>query len=455
MSGEPKSNVPKWLSELQQRSWEPEILLSGIVLYGMFKVPNLLDGFLAYFKLNIFGNSQDIDNLVALSKMGIYWLITGLILHLICRGIWIGMVGLSYTFPEGIRFDKLNYKERFKQKVERTPTYEQIVIRLEKVSSSLFSVSFMLFMSLIGGYLFFFSLLILPFTILYVYFGMSNSGLLFELFQYYVLVVLTLGLVSLVDFLSLGYFRKFKFFAKVFWPIHKLTSILTLSRFYRPIYYGMVTNFNKWVFFLFLAVFTFVSIAGASRITDTTYPGDRFSQIALWGTSRGYSAYSGYYDDQNDEFQSMRSHIQSDVVTGDVLRLFIVADVSTEEAMLKRMSLDSLQEVYPDTISAALKLMIVKDFYELLLDGERVESSDMYFHYKARTKQRGYLTYIDISDIDEGLHRLTLKGPGERFSYPYAVIPFYRDITYSSGQTPKRESEENDADFQPKPFGVR
>ncbi|MEQ9229813.1 MAG: hypothetical protein RIF46_03965, partial [Cyclobacteriaceae bacterium] len=263
MSGEPKSNVPKWLSELQQRSWEPEILLSGIVLYGMFKVPNLLDGFLAYFKLNIFGNSQDIDNLVALSKMGIYWLITGLILHLICRGIWIGMVGLSYTFPEGIRFDKLNYKERFKQKVERTPTYEQIVIRLEKVSSSLFSVSFMLFMSLIGGYLFFFSLLILPFTILYVYFGMSNSGLLFELFQYYVLVVLTLGLVSLVDFLSLGYFRKFKFFAKVFWPIHKLTSILTLSRFYRPIYYGMVTNFNKWVFFLFLAVFTFVSIAGA------------------------------------------------------------------------------------------------------------------------------------------------------------------------------------------------
>ena len=80
-----------------------EILLSGIVLYGMFKVPELLDAFLNYFKLNIYSSVQDLDNLIALFKMGIYWLITGLILHLICRGIWIGMVGLSYTFSNGIR----------------------------------------------------------------------------------------------------------------------------------------------------------------------------------------------------------------------------------------------------------------------------------------------------------------------------------------------------------------
>ena len=46
MNEEKQSIVPKWLTELQQRSWEPEILLSGIVLYGMFKVPDLLDDFL-------------------------------------------------------------------------------------------------------------------------------------------------------------------------------------------------------------------------------------------------------------------------------------------------------------------------------------------------------------------------------------------------------------------------
>jgi len=206
--------TPKWLSELQQKSWEPEILLSGIVLYGMFKVPGLLDEFLAFFKPNIFGNSQDIDNLVALFKMGIYWLITGLILHLICRGIWIGMVGLSYTFPNGIRQDKLNYKGKFNDKVNQTPPYERIVIRLEKICSSLFSISFMLFMSLIGGYLFFLFLIVLPFTILYVYFDLGFSGFLFNVFQVYVVVVLGIGIIALIDFLSLGYFRRFRWFAK-------------------------------------------------------------------------------------------------------------------------------------------------------------------------------------------------------------------------------------------------
>ncbi|MEL6538501.1 MAG: hypothetical protein AAFQ98_23975, partial [Bacteroidota bacterium] len=160
------NRIPKWLHDLQQRSWEPEILLSGIVLYGMFRVPSMLDGFLAYFKLNIYGNSQDIDNLISLSKFGIYWLITGLVLHLICRGIWIGMVGLSYTFPKGIVVENLKYEGKFKEKAERTASFERVITRLEKISSALFSLSFLLFMSLVGGYVYFLLLAVLPISII-------------------------------------------------------------------------------------------------------------------------------------------------------------------------------------------------------------------------------------------------------------------------------------------------
>jgi hypothetical protein len=448
--------TPKWLTELQQRSWEPEILLSGIVLYGMFKVPGLLDEFLTFFKLNIFGNSQDIDNLVALFKMGIYWLISGLILHLICRGIWIGMVGLSYTFPNGIRQDRLNYKEKFSDKVNQTPSYELIVMRLEKVCSSLFSISFMLFMSLIGGYLFFLVLVVLPFTVAYIYFDLGFTGGTFEMFQYYVIVILVVALIGLLDFISLGYFRKFTWFARAYWPLHKFISVLTLSRFYRPIYYGVVTNFNKWVFFVFLLVFTFVSISGAGTITDTTYPGDAYSRLELWGNSRGYMAFSGYYDDQNQELPSTRASIPSDIITGDVLRLFVVANITSEDVMLEHMSLDSLKEVYPDTSSLALKLMITKSFYNVLLDGEPIKTGAWFTHYKYRTKQRGYLTYIDISQLSEGTHRLKITGPADQYNNSFADIPFYRDITMLPSTIPiRQEPEKKEADFQPKPFGIR
>lgn len=451
-----QSNTPKWLSELQQRSWEPEILLSGIVLYGMFKVPDLLDDFLVYFKLNIFGNSQDIDNLVALSKMGIYWLITGLILHLICRGIWIGMVGLSYTFPKGINSDSLEYKGKFKEKVNRTPSFEQIVIRLEKISSSLFSISFMLFMSLIGGYFYFLILVILPFTILYIYFDLGFSGPLFDSFQAYVLVIVGIAFVALLDFVSLGYLRRFRLFAKVYWPIHRVISALTLSRFYRPIYYGVVSNFNKWVFFVFLLVFTLVSIFGAGTITDTTYPGDSYSRLSLWGSDRGYTAYNGYYDDQNQDVFSYRAHIPSDIITGDVLRLFVVANISSEDNMLAFMPLDSLKEVYPDTSNAALELMIVKGFYSVKIDDQPVNIDRWFYHYKSQTKQRGYLAFIDISDLEEGGHNLTVSGPETLYSAPFADIPFYRDLALPAVLKPKGGEEEDvGTDFQPKPFGVR
>ncbi len=453
MNEDKQSIVPKWLEELQQKSWEPEILLSGIVLYGMFKVPDLLDDFLGFFKLNIFGNSQDIDNLIALFKMGIYWLIGGLILHLICRGIWIGMVGLSYTFPDGIKSDAVHYSGKFKSKVSKIPSYEQIVIRLEKISSALFSVSFMLFMSLIGGYLFFLILVIIPFTAAYLYFDMGFEGPVFEAFQIYVFTIVTIGLIGLLDFVTLGYFRRFKWVAKIFWPFHQVISALTLARFYRPIYYGLVTNFNKWVLFVFLLIFSFGSIFGAGSIVNTTYPGDNYSKITLWGIDRGYTAYSGYYDDQNEEVPSVQAHIQSDIVTGDVLKLFLVAHISREDEVLEHTNLDSLKEVYPDTATAALELHVIKEYYKVEIDQKPIET-DWLFHYKYITKQRGYLTFINISGLEEGMHKVSISEPDN--SVVYAIIPFYRDLAIKPTTTkPRGEKDEESPDFQPKPFGIR
>lgn len=454
MNEDKQSIVPKWLEELQQKSWEPEILLSGIVLYGMFKVPDLLDAFLKFFELNIFGNSQDIDNLVALFKMGIYWLISGLILHLICRGIWIGMVGLSYTFPNGIRNDAVHYSGKFGDKVSKIPSYEQIVIRLEKISSALFSISFMLFMSLIGGYLFFLILVIVPFTTAYLYFDMGFEGPVFDAFQIYVFTIVIIGLIGLLDFVTLGYFRRFKWVAKIYWPLYRVISALTLSRFYRPIYYGLVTNFNKWVLFVFLLIFAFGSIFGTGSMVNTTYPGENYSKLTLWSTGRGYSAFSGYYDDQNEELASVWAQIQSDVVTGDVLKLFLVANISREDEALEYTNLDSLKEAYPDTARAALELHVIKEYYKVKIDQKPIETEWLY-HYKYATKQRGYLTFINISELNEGLHKVSVSGPEEDAS-SLAIIPFYRDLAIKpSTAKPRGEKDDESPDFQPKPFGIR
>ena len=367
------------------------------------------------------------------------------------------MVGLSYTFPIGIRLERLQYQEPFKSKVQKIVSYEEIVVRLEKISSALFSISFMLFMSLIGGYLFFFIMLILPFMLLFLVFDMGFSGPLFQGFQVWVFIVLGVGIIGLVDFLSLGYFRKFRVVAKLLWPIHRFISALTLSRFYRPIYYGMVTNFNKWIFFLFLAVFTFVSISGAGNMTEVTFPGDQFSRLSIFANARNYSSFLGHYDDQNENIPSVRAHIPSDVISGNVLRLFVVAQIRYEDIMEENTPMDSLREAYPDTSDVALKNMVVANYFDILLDGKAVPDLRWYFHYKDRTSQRGFLTYVNISDLKEGMHHLEVWGPTSEYSFPLATIPFYRDIIEREMDLPTSATKEGEGsvDFQPKPFGIR
>ena len=456
MSDHSKIPTPKWLEDLQQKSWEPEILLSGIVLYGMFKVPDLLDDFLMYFKLNIFGNSTDIENLVALFKMGIYWLITGLILHLICRGIWIGMVGLSYTFPKGIQMGKVHYAEPFREKVKSIASYEDIVIRLEKISSTLFSVSFMLFMSLLGGYFFFLVLLIVPFTTTWFLTRFDTDGIIMDIINIWVFIVLTIGILALIDFLSLGYFRRFKIVAKLYWPVHRFVSALTLSRFYRPIYYGMVSNFNKWVFFFLLLTFTAVSLVGAASITDFPNPGDSWSRLTFFGSSPGYTSFAGSYDDQNEENPSFRAHIPSDIINGNVLKLFVVANIRYEDRMEQHTPMDSLKLLHQDTSDLALKMISIGNFYQILIDGQPIEDLSWLFHYKTHVRQRGYLTYIDISHLPEGMHEVVVRGPDEYYSNAFATIPFFRDPSALNVRaTVPEKTPEAKSDFQPKPFGIR
>ncbi len=421
MGTEKKPIVPKWLTDLQQRSWEPEILLSGIVLFGMLRVPAMLDQLLRYFKLNIYGDLNDIDNLVAMFKVGIYWLISGLVLHLVCRGVWIGMVGLSYAFPQGIQKDKLKYKEPFKSKVEAISSFEHIVIRLEKLCSVLFSVSFMLFMSLLGGYFFLLILVIVPFMISYAYFDIGFSGTFFNLFQVWVLIMLTIGFLGMVDFLSLGYFRRYTWFVKLFWPLHRIIGYLTLSRFYRPIYYGMVTNFNRWWFFFFLVTFTITSIIGSVN-NVSFYRGDTFSRLQLWESKRGAAAFSGFYQNQNHEQPSDKAQIPSDVISEEVLRLFVVASIRKEGEILEHLSFDSLQRTHPDASEADVKLKMIKHYFQVAIDREEMEIDQWFFHYNTTTNQRGYLTFIPLKQITEGTHTIQVKDPEND---NYVSIPFY------------------------------
>ena len=81
---------------------------------GLLQLPDWIErqsiGYIAYL---------DIDNYIPVVEIAIYWLTIGFIAHSVLRGIWVGMVGLSFVFPEGIRCHRVPYVPKFKRNIER------------------------------------------------------------------------------------------------------------------------------------------------------------------------------------------------------------------------------------------------------------------------------------------------------------------------------------------------
>ncbi len=414
------SKIPKWLRDTQIRSWEPEILLSGIVLFGLFRVPGLLDDFLWYVKNNI-SATEDWDNFVSFMKVAVYWLITGLFLHLIARGLWIGLVGLSYVFPKGVNKEKLAFKYGFKNTILRIPFPVDSIERLERLCSSLFSIAFMLFMSIIGAYLYIFVVLFIPiigFTLVTDYTVYDQP----EWFDYYLFTVVIISAIYLLDFVTSGLLKRIPIFSKVYYPVHKVISTLTLSPIYRPIYYSLVSNFNRWWISLFYLVFFVSTITMAMKMNSSSGQVDNWTNIELFSRRTTHSIFSGYYEDRNVSYSSFNVQIPSDVIESNVLRVFININMDYHDRIKASCEYDSLSEVVNNLDS--LKLSCVTNYYHLLLNDSLVTDYQMKFYNNQRTSQKGVLCYLDIRNLDMGYQELKLTRPDT--SRVISRVPFYR-----------------------------
>jgi hypothetical protein len=248
-------------------------------------------------------------------------------------------------------------------------------------------------------------------------------------FNIYGNIMVGIGAIGLIDFLTLGFLKRIKWLSKVYWPIYRVIQVLSLAKFYRPIYYVLISNLNKWKLAMALTVFFVLSLIATNKSAQARFHGDLWSTITIWNSTQGTSAFNGYYDDQNSEKPSVRGHIQSDIIQGNTIRLFIVSRADTELLQRKFCKRDTLTTLTPKK-QAEVDLACVTAFYKILVDENPVEGLQYKFHYKTSTRQKGILTYIDISDLPKGHHELAIEvalKEDYESTNRVAQIPFYRE----------------------------
>jgi len=399
---ERKQKETNWLTRVQEQSWEPEILISGFVLFALFQIPSLLKDlnlFLNNNSIEIFSQGNVDDTLTAMLTVSNGWLIFGFSTHLFLRSIWVAFIGLSYVYKDGIDFSKLKFQPEYKKGIKKNSDYVEIIHKLEKACSATFAISFLWFLCILGAT---FAVLVIGgiINILLYFLPSKTSGT-----DWVDLTLSTIFLVHIFDFVTLGALKRIKYVSKVYYPIYTLISYLTLSPLYRGIYYGFVSNHKWWKVALFMLLFAASSIILVFAMRENR---NLINTMVFEVRADKHQLFYGHYENLAVGGAYSRNIIlNSDIIEDDVLQVFIVHRTGYEKQSIMKLC-DYENRAAQDSVDLDdLKMDCLDQFYDLKIDGELVQSKFL-FHKHQKSKQEGLITYLDIAHLDKGMHVLEL-----------------------------------------------
>lgn len=273
-----KSFFSEWLEKLQQESWQLELLISGLALFGIYESQDLLIELKMYASNNSEGLAR-VTQRYFISILGVGWKIffINLLIHVILRGLWIGAIGLRYV-SQDIDYETLNYSEYFTKMLQkRVGGFDDFIERLEKICSVLFAYTFLLFLLFFSLGFFFFQLMLFGDLISEIN---SDVKLFFILLLFIYIIV---GLVVFFDFITLGIFKKIeeKSVNKIYGYIFTFYGWTTLTFLYRPLLYNFLDNrYTKRLFFFSIPYILIILLSPKifSNNNFTYYPEDSKSQ---------------------------------------------------------------------------------------------------------------------------------------------------------------------------------
>lgn len=255
MTSKTDAQIDEWLKKLERESWQLELLVSAFTIFLLIGASTEYQSFVTDLRYNFdfSGGLSVIVIFLALVGQSIKALTIFLVAHLLLRGFWIGTIGLR-SVQTDIDFEVLKYSRLFTDKLKKkVVTLDRLVTRLDEICSVIFSFAFLVIFMLLALGLWLILLAGFGFLVSVLNDLLPGGQLFIGIFALIMALVLLLsGLVYLLDFLTLGFFKKFKWFSKVYYPFYWLYSYVTLAFLSRSIYYYMISKFSKrkirWVF---------------------------------------------------------------------------------------------------------------------------------------------------------------------------------------------------------------
>ncbi|MGH1383504.1 hypothetical protein [Kordia sp.] len=431
-----KPEFKKLLHKLQEESWQLELLISGFAIFGLFTaIPTITDNL-----LEAENNRRIYTFIISLvATISCYILIFNLLFHVLLRGLWIGALGLRYVSGD-IDYDSLKYSQKFtKHLKKRVGSFDKYIGTLENYCSVIFAISFLLI----------FYVLAITFTILAIaLIGnllIGNDDLpswLSEGVGITLIVFIVLGmLLTLIDFLTLGFLKKKKWLSIIYFPIYRVFGFITLSFLYRPLVYNFLDNkFGKRLSFALVPFYILIALTTTLKYNVSNVLGNDM-------TSNEYVANNNNYEDLLYKSDGFIDHvaIQSKVISDNYVKVFILFSESVEDRIfnfnpklkpdedirgltsvvtfgnnvsIKRGKRDSIRRAYLKTFN---------DMYSVKIDTTKYDTD--FIIAKSKKGNLGFETYVSTKNLKEGKHILKINRlrirKGDTTNWNISKVPFW------------------------------
>lgn len=432
---------------LARRTWELELLISGAVVFALIKVPGSLAGGFERLTSQLDEGWQLITTLFyTYLQLGTGCMILALVVHLITRALWVGLIGLDAVFPGGIRWRQLtSFGPRVKSFYRvRLPRMRKQIAELDAFCNTIFSIAFAFTLVFLSSVF-----LVGPFAALAAMIDRFFFDSELSVLRLYMVLLVPLApiLVAIVLDRRLaqrpGKNRLRRYVHSVYRPYYYAVG----GPLYPTISFTLWSNVRKrtyWIgfagiFALLLGLFMISTLLGAG-ILDLH--GWRFAP-----------AHPSSREMVNEHYENLRDpngvydspSIERDVVVGPYLRLFLPylpelhnAQIESRCPILEPLQRDGLvlhrRRFLPQDGDAeaavANAIRCLAGLWSIDLDGEAIDASNFDFFRHPRTGLVGLVGYLPMADRSVGRHVLRLRSfvnpEEEDDDARVRVIPFWR-----------------------------
>ncbi len=425
-----ENSKPDWLKALEAQSWQAELIASGLAIYGAISLGTYID-YIAEWSILQFNDRV----LGILYYFFIYLyaahaiLVVSFVAHLGLRILWVGILGLSSVYPQGINLESEVYAQHFMKKLKAEfPDLTEYSILLDKFCSLIFSILCALVIVLIS----------ISFWLL-VYLSISELLVVF-LPQSVVNIIgyAILGLVMvaalILSLLTQGKYKESQFAKKYSYPLARSMSRVMYVFGYKAINYVLQTirtNVTSKLFFIgYMGIILISMLISAPKIVALVpyYKNDVFVDYR----ARYSKATNNNYLETLNAYYILDPIIQSRAIEDNYLSLFI-PQYKREKKQMEQVCGDyewdnDLSRSENRKLRDQFRNECADKYYKISINGNKITDADISYFTNYNESGKGFQYFINIDSLPFGKHilRIESKYEVEEEGNYEREIPFFK-----------------------------